>query len=479
MANPTNVTITGTEQIQAGAAPKPSYYPTVQILENAKAGTWVKVSANKYADAWGPVDFRVTYPGQGGDGPGQTTGNLNSIIMAWASYAWDDDNCRLFAFGGGHANSSATDSYLWDASTRKWKLAFYAHEIVMKDHVPADGFSEPVTKYEWGNDAPPSMHTYSSWTWLRKQRRAWVGYGANHPGAHYPRVFDKADPAILHRGAAYKVDLTKAGTGCVGTGTGTNVKRSGTTSAGVDLVGANAWSLSNWYKDHPQKITDIDILDNSRSSYAVVENGEDVIYCTSGNYLVRRVIHPADYRQDQFSWVGDWNGGGSTDTPIVVDQTRNLLIVSPIHGHKFGYYNLATANLGKSNPYVDVPNSSIVGPGAAEFLAACSVDSTTVGLLYDARRQCLVAYLRDSGLYEIHMPKAAPFNVNWVVKKVYTVGSQPEFNMVQAVTGATVCGRFKRSEKLDAYIFLSDNEVEPSIGDVWFFKPRDWRNPLV
>jgi len=77
------------------------------------------------------------------------------------------------------------------------------------------------------------------------------------------------------------------------------------------------------------------------------------------------------------------------------------------------------------------------------------------------------------------MPRAAPFNVNWYVRKIYSVGSQPEFNMTTAVTGAAICGRFKRSEKLDAYIFLSDNEIAPAIGDVWVFKPHGWRNPLI
>ncbi len=480
MANPSNVTITGASKIlQAGVPPRPAYAPLVDFIESVPAGRWSMANLNPYFSAWSPVDFRVTYPGLGGDGPGQTTGNLNSIVLAWAGYVWDDDNCRLFIFGGGHANTSATDSYIWDAATRKWRLAFYAHEVFMKDHVPADGFSESVTKYEWGNDAPPSMHTYSGWNWLKRQRRGWVGSGACHPSGHPPNVFDKNNPGIMHRAASYIVDLTRAGTGCVGTGTGTNVKRTGTSSAGVNLIGANAWALRNWYKDHPNKVTDFDILDNGRSAYAVVENGEDVLYCISANYIVRRVIHPTDYRLDQFSWVGGWNNGGSTDTPIIVDPTRNLLIVSPIHGHKFGFYNLATANLGKNNPYVDVPNASIVGPGAVEFLAATIADGTTVGLLFDALRKCLVVYLRNSGLYEIHMPRAAPFNVNWYVRKIYSVGSQPEFNMTTAVTGAAICGRFKRSEKLDAYIFLSDNEIAPAIGDVWVFKPHGWRNPLI
>jgi len=51
--------------------------------------------------------------------------------------------------------------------------------------------------------------------------------------------------------------------------------------------------------------------------------------------------------------------------------------------------------------------------------------------------------------------------------------------MTTAVTGAAICGRFKRSEKLDVYIFLSDNEIAPAIGDVWVFKPYGWRNPLI
>lgn len=479
MANPTNVSITGTRLIQAGAAPKPTYYPTVKALEDAPAGKWVKVNANTFQEAWPPVDFRTTFTGLGGDGPGQSTSNPNLVVLAWAGFAWDDDNCRMFIFGGGHANTNTTESYLWEASTRKWKLAFYAHEIHLKAQVPANGLFTECTKYEWGNDAPTSMHTYSNWNWLKKQRRAYVGSGATHPSGYPPQVFDKNDPSILHRAGAYTVDLSKAGTGCVGTATGTNVKRTGTSSAGVNLVGANAWSLRNWYKDHPKKTTDIDSLDNGRTAYAVVENGEDVLYCTSSTYIVRRVMHPTDYKQDQFSWVGDWNNGGSTDTPMVVDQSRNLLMVCPIHGNKLGYYNLATANLGKSNPYVTVPTSAVTGPGGAEFLAASSSNGITAGVLFDERRKCLVVYLRNSGLYEIHLPKTAPFNVNWYVKKVYSVGSQPEFAMTSAVTEAAICGRFKRSEKLDAYIFLSDNEAEPSIGDVWFFKPHGWRNPLI
>lgn len=128
MATPRNVskTIVAGSKLRAGRF-SPTYVGVLDLLAAAAPGSWVKVNANRFQDAWEHPDFRAPYNNRSLDQPTADLGSTSSphrIIAAWCSYAWDDDNMRLVLFGGGHGNASNSEVYTWDATTRNWRLAF-------------------------------------------------------------------------------------------------------------------------------------------------------------------------------------------------------------------------------------------------------------------------------------------------------------------------------------------------------------------
>lgn len=482
MATATNVTVTGSSDIlRGGLPPRAEYEDLIDLFETKQGGTWFQANKNKYRDTFIPNAFRVSYPLPGGTDPNVSVGNYEGIINAWAGVAWDDDACRFYLFGGGHNNTSATDSFIWESRTMKWKMAFLPHDGIVKaapkPNYPA--WFENVTKLGWGLDAPPSMHTYTNLQWLRKSRLVYLGNGATQPTGAPPAICDKVT-GVWRQAGPYTVSLEKAGTGCVGVADGGNVKRPGTASANVDLVGANAWKNRDYWKDHPQASGPTpEILYRGRSAYAVVENDHDVIYTTSSSQtdpcLVRIEMVDSDYRNDIITHAGAFGAFGASDTGMVVDTDRNLAMYCPLNPSgvgRFGYWNLNTKHLGLSNPLVVVQDNQLTGPDVADFLAKIAADDT-YGTAYDRYRKCFVVFLRKGGLYEVHLPKVAPFNVGWKVKRIYAQTPGAPFEP-QTARG-TVCGKFKRSERLDAFVYLSDNDM--TAGDVWFYKPIDWRNP--
>ena len=81
------------------------------LLDATPDGGWVKANTTSFSSAW-PTGLDAV--------PDSSTSNPASVIRAWSSFAWDSTRGDLIIFGGGHANYSGNEVYVWDGATGIW-----------------------------------------------------------------------------------------------------------------------------------------------------------------------------------------------------------------------------------------------------------------------------------------------------------------------------------------------------------------------
>lgn len=440
----------------------------LNLLAAAPGDSWVKANTNSIQSVWPTTDYLPMF----GLGPGSPS----AIIRCWSGFGWDSVNHRLVIFGGGHANYSGNDTYIWDAVTRQWVLAFYPSDVVTNasGHQTIDG---PL-------HAPVSSHTYSNNNYLPKLNRFITLGGACHSSGGPFLVTDGGGNTLRQLPGGYTCDLSQAGMGKVGGIAGSNVKRGST--AGVSLDGANAWYPRDWLLDHSQATLAGELTRhvNFFTVYAE-EGGKDVLYvgASSGGTnpsLYRVVYSDADnYLTDTITKVGrTWTNTG-LDTGAAFDPVNNVLIYFgpsasyPIYGWDLNY----------ASPTLDnfrVATAGLTGPGAAEFLTVGTAD---MGVLYDPVRQYFVAWERGGRIWSIRVPVGDPVpTTGWYVEKI--VDPVSNFPMTAAQLGGDnsasewdkgVVGKWKYASDLDCYIGLQGSFS----GDVWLYKPSGWIDPRV
>lgn len=465
---PSGVTLRG------GRPAAPPYGALLEQIAEARPGTWFKVNLNTFQSVWPDAAWLAPYSGSF-DPVAHSQAAPSSpkcIIVAWASFAWDDDNMRVILFGGGHANGSNGEVYMWEGATRQWRLAFHSTSYIA---LPGCG----VRSVAGSLNAPASAHTYSNQLWLPKLQRFITFGGAQHySGA--PWVISDEAGNTLRMAGPFTLDMTLAGQGYVGAGTGTNVKRIGTISEGVDLPGANAWKNRDWRKDHPNTAVAA-VATVGRSAVVTEENGHDVIYWHGGGPggtskdLMRAELVDDDYRNDILSVAGGaWNNSTS-DAQAAYDPVRKIFLDGSYRStlvDAIGGWDLTTQGAG--NRFFSCPISGIVGPDAAEFIA--NMDNTRYGNIYDERRKCFVVYSRKGALYELKPPVSGPLTTGWRVRKLTANHASMLVDgdtQGDSVYESGLTGKWKRSKRLDVYIHLQ----HPIEGNIWMFKPLDWLDP--
>lgn len=477
MATPRNVsrsTAAGTK-LRAGRF-TPAYINLLDQIAASTPDSWLKVNTNRYQDSWADPAFWAPYS-TSTDPVVQSTGAGSSpsvVIGAWCSVAWDDDAARLVLWGGGHANGSNNEVYSWDGSDQAWHLAFHATAY--------EGFAACGARSIAGSlNAPTSSHTYSNNVWLPKRQRFMTFGGANHWKGE---PFLVSDPAgnVLRVGGPFTLDMALAGQGYVGATTGSNPKKPGTVSEGVNLPGANAWKMRDYRLDHPNTAVAA-MIPGGRTSVVTEENGRDVIYTHGGSgtskHLVRIEIVDDDYRNDILSWVGAAWSNNSSDVPASFDPRRKLFFnpsfLNSTATDFIGGWDVSPGKAGPSNRYFSCPPSGVSGPGAADLIANAS--SAAYSTLYDERRDCFVVMDRDKRMYEVRPPAGTDYSTGWTVKKVMDVARFPadmvDDTIPKGGLRASFCGRFRRSKRLDVYIHLTHTFD----GQIWMYKPNDWLDP--
>ena len=477
MATPRNIstsTAAGTK-LRRGRF-TPTYINLLDQIAAAAPKSWIKVNTNRFENAWPDPAFRPPYSTSPDPvAHSQAVANSPSVVIkAWCSFAWDDDTMRMPLFGGGHANGSNGEVYVWEASTQQWALAFHSTSF---EYLAGCG----IRSVAGSLNAPPSAHTYSNNVWLPKSQRFLSFGGAQHNSGGAWLVSD-AGGNTLRVAGPFTLDLTLAKQGMVCATTGSNTKRIGTASENVNLPGANAWQNRDYRLDHPNTAVAAKIP-GGRTTCVTEENGHDVIYTHAGSGtskdLARIEIVDGDYRNDIISMVGAAWSNNASDVPASYDPKRKLFFnpsfLNSTVSDFIGGWDLSVGKAGPSNRYFSCPPSGVSGPGAADLIA--NAGSANYSTLYDERRDYFVVMDRDKRLYDVRPPAGTDYTTGWTARKILDVVDFP--SAMEPETTSTVqypisfCGRFKRSKKLDVYIFLTHNYD----GNVWMYKPHDWLDP--
>lgn len=438
----------------------------LDLLAAAPEGAWLKANTNTAQSVWPAQDYLPMF----GLGPGTPS----AIIRCWSGFGWDDINHRLVIFGGGHANYSGNDTYIWSAVTQQWQLAFYPSDVIANasGHQTIDG---PL-------HSPISAHTYGNNNYLPKLNRFVTFGGACHSSGNPFIVTDSGGATLRNLPGGYTCDLSQAGLGKVGGLPGSNVKRDSTT--GVSLDGASAWYARDWLLDHPQATLAGELIRhvNFFTCYRE-EAGKDVLYVAASSGGTNPSLYRVEYSDannyltDSISKVGrTWTNTG-IDTGAALDTDNNVLIyLGPT-----GTYPIYGWDLDHAAPTLDnfqVANADLTGPGSAEFL---SVGTGDMGLLYDPMRGYFVAWERGGRVWAIHTPTGDPVpTTGWYVEKLSDpVSPRPKTGAELGTDSAFtewdkgVNGKWKYAKDLDCYVGLQG----AFSGDVWLHKPQGWIDP--
>lgn len=444
----------------------------LDAIAAAPDGSWIKGNTNRYEDVWTSYALRAPY--------GADKAKLTSIISAWSGFAWDHRHHRLILFGGGHANTSANDVYVWSAETRAWVLAYYPTDYI--DHSDIYGTRGDFSAKGGSAYTPNSAHCYDNQHYLERLDRFMTFCGADYNTGYPPAVRDALGNVVRTAGA-YTLDLSLHGKGFMGGPTGSNV-HSGAW-AGVDILGANAWKLRDWYLDHPQKSVLVQSGRTNGVGVTVVENDRDVVYqalnSNGQRHLYRFEIVDHDYHNDLISKVGRyWNsaptgiGSGAYDS----FNKKFLITRSGTTGRFFGW-DLMTPGATNSEYFVTSAEITL-GPDIAEFN---SNDISSYGMDFDPVRREYVLWSRGGTVWRVNPPdttSAAYFGSGWSVEKVGSDLSSPRpmtsTELSNDVAGdAGVIGKWKYAKDLDAFVGLQHTKN----GDVWIWKPIGWIDPRI
>jgi hypothetical protein len=410
---------------------------------------WVQANMNSFYDAAVPVGDRAVDPG-----------NQASIVYAWSSFAWDEKKARLLLWGGGHANYTGNELYVWNGDTGLWDRACLPTKIDAAD---------PALLLP-SKDAPQSSHTYANNQYLYNQAMfiTFGGAAANSGDAFTELV--TASPRVTRHVGPFAFDMSVADKNKVGGGDGTGYN--------VSRLGSGGWKNRRDFVDgYP-----IDTLDHKQGAAAYAnEGGIDVCYFTMGGASG----FPNWYKYS----FGDIRGGVARDTCVKIGQTFNSVIFDgfmvhdPVRGM---LYRQGATMSGKTSEIAAIPTS---GTGTTVDTAIQVVDElgaafpmvlfpnrygTLYGAVYDSLNDRIWLWDGASAtpgrVYYIQIPAWSPgagwASTTWTAIAVNPAGSTPRGGHINGVLG-----KMKYVPTLGAFVVLDSTEAthvnEPG---VWFFK---------
>lgn len=441
----------------------------VDLVAQAAPNSWVQVNLNTLYSVWPANDY---IPQSSASGPGTPS----AVTRCWSSFAWDPLRSRLILYGGGHANYDGNEVYVFEGSTRQWKLGFYASDVQSYQ-----GSAGEFVTVDGPLHAPVSAHTYDNTTYLPVLDRYMTFGGAcAHTGGSY----------IVHDGSEtrpsgpYTLDLTHAGKGWVGGVAGSNVHRGSTIN--LDLPGADAWAVRDYYKDHadPNGVLSWMTAHISCGSAYVEENGRDVVYFTSrpGLHLHRIEFVDQDYRNDIISRVGIANNNPNQwDATLAFDPVKRIaLALGSISQSMFWGWDLSNGVQGNFNVF----SGGLTGPGVAAWLSAFK---QMHGIDYDPLNQRFVLWSEGGQVFGMQH-QGGSLSSNWFIEELRdssgTAGvdrpktrdeldSEPFGVYSKSDTGVT--GKWKWARDLNAFVGLQHTYF----GNVWIYKPDNWATPTA
>lgn len=444
--------------VYAGIAPDPRL-AVFALIESAPDESWVRLNdgENTLSDVAPPLDLRTRYGGN--------PAPFEPIQGCWPSIGWDSNRHQLVLWGGGHANTSANEVYTWRCEDRNWQLAFLPSEMVGTGGAEYRSVDQTT---------PVSSHTYGNNNFLPLIDRFITLGGAAYNSGQLFKVYDEATGAALRFAGAYTLDMTLAGTGKVGGITGSNNKRGA--YVGVNIEGANAWELRDWYSGG-QSAGIVGAARTDNGTAYLQHNGHDALLVTAGNRNVWLVEFPTNDWHDDIAYrvggQGDWTGQG-----------QGQMAYSPDHQVLMSTSNGVSSTMVE---FLDLKRTwsdwngwrrATLAAGAArdEFV---TLNIGWCGVVYNPIKGCFTIWNMGSQVWEIYPPAGNPTpDAGWTVVKptMDTSGTQPRSNYilsgVNVETG--IIGKFRWASDLGVAITTFGNQS----GEVWAYKPTGWVRPI-
>ena len=412
-------------------------------------GSWSKVNLNSYSDVWAPADLRPLF---------RTSNPTPSrIILAWSSFAWDSNRATLLLFGGGHANYSGNEVYLWRAASRMWERASLPSQMI-KDALGNTMAIDGVDK------APVSTHTYDNNLFLPNLDRMLVLGGAAVPlGGHF--LTEDAATNTSRKTGPYLFDPARAHPGRVGGSTGSHVQR---VAPFPEVVGGNMWgNRESWLNASANSAPPSESFVNGCTGYAA-EGGMDVAYVRTRFSLFRyRIFDLASVASDRWEKVGRfYTGGSGAQATCSYDGLRKTFVTTNRNsGAPFAYWNLETAGPKNSEVYF-TPTEA--GGEFAQLLSSNAIDIRYCGIDFDPQRANHKLWCGDGRVWTL-TPPAAPSADGWTI----TRDPAPASPLPTGEVGTGVLGKWKYIPNLDVFIGLQD----AVLGNIWLYKPVGWTHP--
>ena len=451
----------------------------LNIISAAPAESWVQLNSNQMSTVYPPTDYRPLFT--------SSVSEPARIQGAWPSFAWDHVGHRIIMYGGGHANCSSNEVYTWSAATQLWSLAFYPSEQVIV--AAAAGRARSVDF----NGTPDSSHTYGNNQFLPTLNRFMTLGGAAYNSGDPLGFWDSAAPSAtspLRTAGAYLLDMAQANTGKVAGATGSNPHRN--TTIGVDLAGANAWAIQDWFSlptTNRPRFGGVDHVDHINCGAVVTqENGHDVAYfsvVSGSRHVWRCEFVDSNFANNIFTYVA---APGPDNTafgqgPLAFDPTARVIV--KILGTGGGGGNAANASaaiqfvdlkrtLGSTNAW---RAATIAGAALTEFL---TVNLYSGSITFNPVKGCFVIWSMGAQVWEIYAPAGNPTpDTGWsLVKPTMATGvGAPRSNFIFG-TGTLddetgLIGKWRWANDLRCGVTTFGNRT----GEVWAYKPTGWIDP--
>lgn len=417
------------------------------VLDDAPAGSWLRVNRNHFSDVWTPLAQR---PSVGAENPAR-------VLFAWSSMTWDSNRDKLVFWGGGHANYSGNEVYRFDAHTLRWERASLPSEIY-----------NPLGDQQWfaidgPHGAPIAAHTYDNQEFLPLADRFVTFGGGKFNSDAFFVLLDGTTPT-----GPYFWDPSRADPAAVGGAPGTQVSP----ASFPQVPGGRMWENRDTLATRgvgsarPYKFV------NGATAYAGA-NGRDVLLVAespgAGARLFRYTIHDlANPAADQWEVIGIKGDAYSDQGAGAFDPGRQLFVrtAKGAVGQGITFWNLATA--GPANKSRTVYPVDPTG----QFVL-----TRRHGMDFDAVRKVFVLWDGDADVWYLTPPENL-VSGTWTVTRapVLLSGELPTQESGRLVAGKInephgILGRWKYARRYDVFLGVQD----PVRGDIWVYKPANWQ----
>lgn len=416
----------------------------LDLVRAAPEASWLKVSTNPVSSVWTPGHLRNDYTVQGGE--------MDRIIYAWSSFAWDSSRSSLTIYGGGHANYGSNDVYTWNGNSLLWERSSLPSRVDLR---MAGAYSYGFAA-DGSMNAPAAAHTYDNTVYLKASDRYMTFGGAafNNGGVY---LKDNGDGTFTRTGP-YMFDLSRADPNKVG----------GTTGSGVDPNSEGGQMWQNRDSLAPQNGVRKPKSFVDGFSDATVVGGKDVIYVGGAQDgtamdLYRYTIHDLnDPSQDSWELVGiNWNTLQTGDSAGALDPVRQVFARTGDATRPFLFWDVSQSGFDNLDSVIR-PLDLTGGLAPTNFRG--------YGLAYDAGREHFVVWGGGQDVWALMPPDGDFATGQWTIDRLALTGG---FGPGPLDT-IGVLGKWQYAPDLDSFVALQG----PTTGDVWIYKPAGWVDPL-